>query len=35
MYLSIFKRRAVVYLILLTFTMTLAVTLYVNLNLGW
>ena len=35
MYSSIFKRRVVLYLILLTFLMTLLTTLYINLNVGW
>lgn len=35
MYLGVFKRRVVVYLIALAFMMTLLATLYINLNLGW
>jgi uncharacterized protein len=35
MFLSVFRRRIVLYLILLPMTMTLVVALYINLNVGW
>jgi hypothetical protein len=35
MFLSVFRRRVVVYLILLPLAMTLVIALFVNLYLGW
>jgi uncharacterized protein len=35
MFLSVFRRRIVLYLILLPMTMTLAIALYINLNVAW
>jgi uncharacterized protein len=35
MFLSIFRRRTVLYLVLLPLTLTLVVTVYLNLNVAW
>lgn len=35
MFLGVFRRRVVVYLILLPLTMTLLITVFINLNVGW
>jgi len=35
MFLGVFRRRSVLYLILLPLLLTLLITVFVNLNLGW